>query len=249
MALTASTMLPLGTAAPDFALPDVVTGNRLARGFAGPKGLLVMFICRHCPFVKHVQDELAKIGRDYAGRGVGIVAISANDVAEHPEDAPAKPGRDGAGARTLLPIFVRRVAGGRARVSTRHARRTFSSSTSERQAGLSRPARRQPARQRDSGHRERPARGARRGDRGPPGRGRAAAEHRLQHQVEMNQSRSAFGAVPGPRRARPVRAVQARAGGLGAAALTPTGGRRQRPGTTSRAAAPLRRRLMSAERT
>jgi hypothetical protein len=49
-----------------------------------------MFICRHCPFVKHVQDELAKIGRDYAGRGVGIAAISANDVASHPEDSPTK---------------------------------------------------------------------------------------------------------------------------------------------------------------
>ena len=84
-------MKALGSQAPDFRLPDVVTGKQVSRAdVAGPKGMLVMFICRHCPFVKHVQDELAKIGRDYAGRGVGIVAISANDVASHPEDSPTK---------------------------------------------------------------------------------------------------------------------------------------------------------------
>jgi peroxiredoxin len=84
-------MKELGTAASDFELRDVVTGKTVSRrDVAGPAGMLVMFICRHCPFVKHVQDELAKIGRDYAGRGVGIVAISANDVASHPEDSPTK---------------------------------------------------------------------------------------------------------------------------------------------------------------
>ena len=84
-------MKKLGTPAPDFQLRDVVSGKQLSRNdVAGPKGMLAMFICRHCPFVKHVQDELAKIGRDYAGRGVGIVAISSNDVASHPEDSPTK---------------------------------------------------------------------------------------------------------------------------------------------------------------
>ncbi len=84
-------MKALGTEAPDFELPDVVTGRKISRqSVGGPKGLLTMFICRHCPFVKHVQDELARIGRDYAGRGVGIVAISANDVTSHPEDSPTK---------------------------------------------------------------------------------------------------------------------------------------------------------------
>jgi peroxiredoxin len=84
-------MKELGTQAPDFELRDVVTGTAISRKVvAGPKGMLVMFICRHCPFVNHVQDELAKIGRDYAGRGVGIVAISSNDVASHPEDSPTK---------------------------------------------------------------------------------------------------------------------------------------------------------------
>ena len=84
-------MKELGTQAPDFELRDVVTGRAVTRkDVAGPKGMLAMFICRHCPFVKHVQDELAKIGRDYAGRDVGIVAISSNDVTSHPEDSPTK---------------------------------------------------------------------------------------------------------------------------------------------------------------
>jgi peroxiredoxin len=91
MARIPSAMTPLGTLAPDFSLPDVVGGKPISRdGAAGPKGLLVMFICRHCPFVKHVQDELARLGRDYAGRGVGIVAISANDESGFPEDRPEK---------------------------------------------------------------------------------------------------------------------------------------------------------------
>ena len=91
MALTASTMLPLGTSAPDFHLPDVVSGNTVSLAtFAGKSALLVIFICRHCPFVKHVQDELARLGKDYVNRNVGIVAISANDANNYPDDAPDK---------------------------------------------------------------------------------------------------------------------------------------------------------------
>ena len=90
MVRTASTMLELGTAAPDFSLPDVVAGRAVSLAdFGGKKALLVMFICRHCPYVKHVQEELARLGRDYQGRGVGVVAISSNDASEFPEDAPA----------------------------------------------------------------------------------------------------------------------------------------------------------------
>ncbi len=89
MAATESTMLALGTAAPDFSLPDVVSGRMVSlKDFAGKKALLVMFICRHCPYVKHVQDELARLGRDYADKPVGIVAISSNDAENYPEDAP-----------------------------------------------------------------------------------------------------------------------------------------------------------------
>jgi len=90
MVKTLSTMLELGTAAPDFSLPDVVSGKRVSLGsFEGKKALLVMFICRHCPFVKHVQTELAKIGRDYQNRDIGIVAISSNDADTFPDDSPS----------------------------------------------------------------------------------------------------------------------------------------------------------------
>jgi len=91
LARTPSSMKPLGSPLPDFSLPDVVSGSLVSRDAAlGPQGLLVMFICRHCPFVKHVQGELASLGRDYAGRGVGMVAISANDESGSPEDRPEK---------------------------------------------------------------------------------------------------------------------------------------------------------------
>lgn len=89
MVKTASTMLPLGTAAPEFQLPDVVSNQTISLPtFADSKALLIMFICQHCPFVKHVQDELAKISQDYQEKPLGIVAISANDVANYPQDSP-----------------------------------------------------------------------------------------------------------------------------------------------------------------
>ncbi len=91
MVKTASTMLSLGTAAPEFQLPDVVSGETISLAtFKDSKALLVMFICQHCPFVKHVQVELAKIGQDYQEQALGIVAISANDVANYPDDSPEK---------------------------------------------------------------------------------------------------------------------------------------------------------------
>ena len=90
MALTQSTMLALGTKAPEFSLPDVVSGKTVSLpAFAGKPALLVMFICQHCPYVKHVKGELAALGRDYVKRGVGMVAISSNDAASYPDDAPA----------------------------------------------------------------------------------------------------------------------------------------------------------------
>lgn len=84
-----STMLPLGVSAPDFSLPDVVSGKIISLStFANKKVLLVMFICRHCPYVQHVKKEIARIGRDYKDKGIGIIAISANDPISYPEDAP-----------------------------------------------------------------------------------------------------------------------------------------------------------------
>lgn len=89
MSRTESTMLPLSTPAPDFELRDVVHDAPISlRSFADDKALLVMFICRHCPYVKHVQTELARLGRDYLDRPVGIVAISSNDADAYPDDHP-----------------------------------------------------------------------------------------------------------------------------------------------------------------
>jgi len=90
MALTESTMIDLGTIAPDFALNDVGTGKIVHReDFRGNKALLVLFICAHCPYVKHIEKSLGKLGADYAGKPIAIVAISANDVTTHPGDRPA----------------------------------------------------------------------------------------------------------------------------------------------------------------
>jgi thiol-disulfide isomerase/thioredoxin len=84
-------MLPLGTPLPDFALPDVVTGRTVSSAdCAAGRPLLVMFICAHCPYVLHLADALARLGTDYANKGLGIVAISSNDIATHPDDAPER---------------------------------------------------------------------------------------------------------------------------------------------------------------
>lgn len=91
MAVKGSTMLPLGTPLPHFDLPDVRTSQMVSpEVFVGKHALLVMFICRHCPYVIHVQEELAKLGRDYQRKNVGIVAISSNDVKNYPQDAPPR---------------------------------------------------------------------------------------------------------------------------------------------------------------
>jgi len=89
MVAVPSTMLALGTAAPDFSLPDVVSAGTVSPTVSdGKRGLLVMFLSRHCPYVQHVKEELARLGKDYAGQ-VGIVAISSNDVVNYPDDSPA----------------------------------------------------------------------------------------------------------------------------------------------------------------
>src|SRR5689334_14851542 len=89
MAATESTMIGLGTPSPDFSLPDVLSGSTIhLESFAGKRALLVMFICPHCPYVKHVQQELARLASDYADESLGVVAICSNDVAQFPEDGP-----------------------------------------------------------------------------------------------------------------------------------------------------------------
>ncbi len=96
MAVT-STMLPLGTTAPEFDLPDTATGDMVSvDDFADAKGLLVMFICNHCPYVQHIRHGLVELGNDYANGDLGIVAISSNDPAAYPTDAPEEMAREAA---------------------------------------------------------------------------------------------------------------------------------------------------------
>lgn len=90
MAQTPSTMLPLGTAAPDFSLPDTSGKTVSLKDFKGKKALLVMFICNHCPFVKLVRNELAILAREYQAKGAGVVGIMSNDAEKYPEDSPEK---------------------------------------------------------------------------------------------------------------------------------------------------------------
>ncbi len=106
MALTPSTMLPLGTAAPDFSLPDTASGKTMTlASFAGKQGLLVMFLCNHCPYVKHLKTALARLGKDYADKDMAIVGISANDPVSHPEDAPEQLAADAKASGYTFPVL------------------------------------------------------------------------------------------------------------------------------------------------
>jgi peroxiredoxin len=107
MARTASNMLALGSPAPDFRLPDTANGGHpVARDdFAAAPGLLVMFLCNHCPFVRHLRHELARFGREYAERGLAVVAISSNDVESHPQDSPRKMAREAAANGWTFPYL------------------------------------------------------------------------------------------------------------------------------------------------
>jgi peroxiredoxin len=82
-------MLPLGTKAPNFSLSDVVTGTTVALASAAGKNLLVMFICKHCPYVQHIKQEIGKLGNEYLQKGFAVIAISSNDADSYPDDSPA----------------------------------------------------------------------------------------------------------------------------------------------------------------
>jgi peroxiredoxin len=91
MAATESNMLPLGTLAPDFSLPDTVSGDEIALAdIQSDRATVIMFICNHCPYVQHVNKELVKLAGDYQTQGVSFVAISSNDVEAYPEDSPER---------------------------------------------------------------------------------------------------------------------------------------------------------------
>jgi peroxiredoxin len=94
MARTPSTMLPLGTEAPHFSLPDTNGKTVSIHDFDGSRGLVVAFICNHCPFVKHIRKGLAEFGRDYMKRGLGLVAVSSNDADRYPADSPERMARE-----------------------------------------------------------------------------------------------------------------------------------------------------------
>jgi peroxiredoxin len=99
-------MLPLGTPAPDFPLPDVVSGGTVSLSdFKGAPALLVMFICNHCPYVKHVQSGMTQMAKDLQSRGVAVVGISSNDVANYPEDSPDRMRDEARGAGYTFPYL------------------------------------------------------------------------------------------------------------------------------------------------
>ena len=100
-----STMLPLGTKAPDFRLPDTTGKPVSLKDFGSAPALLVVFMCNHCPYVKHVRSGLAQLARDYQPRGLAMVGISSNDVANYPADSPAKMAEEAKAAGYIFPYL------------------------------------------------------------------------------------------------------------------------------------------------
>ena len=100
-----STMLPLGTKAPDFRLPDTSGKMVSLPDFSGASALLVVFMCNHCPYVKHIRSGLAQFARDYQPRGVQVVGINSNDVANYPADSPAKMAEEAKAAGYIFPYL------------------------------------------------------------------------------------------------------------------------------------------------
>lgn len=95
MARTESSMLDLGVAAPDFSLVEPLTGKTWSlKEFQGNKGLMIVFMCNHCPYVKHIQQGLIDYANDYQAKGIKVIAINSNDVDNYPDDAPDKMAED-----------------------------------------------------------------------------------------------------------------------------------------------------------
>lgn len=105
MVATNSTMLPLGTKAPDFSLPDTSGKQVSLQDFNGSKALVVLFMCNHCPYVKHLQGALAQMAKEYRPRGVAFVGISSNDVENYPADSPAKMAEEARAAGYIFPYL------------------------------------------------------------------------------------------------------------------------------------------------
>ncbi len=105
MVLTPSTMLSLGTEAPDFELPQTDGYMVYRDDFKGKKGLLVIFMCNHCPYVIHVREEIAKLAKEYQAKDIGVVAINANNVDTHPADSPEKMAEESQNAGYTFPYL------------------------------------------------------------------------------------------------------------------------------------------------
>jgi len=106
MAETPSTMAPLGMKVPGFRLPDAVSGRAVSLDdFKGAPALLVMFICNHCPYVKHVREHLSQLVREYQARGVAVVGISSNDALQFPDDGPEKMKQEARAAGYTFPYL------------------------------------------------------------------------------------------------------------------------------------------------
>lgn len=105
MVKTASTMLPLGTKAPHFSLPNVDGKTVSVNDFEDAKGLVVIFMCNHCPFVKHLQAGLAQFAKEYQAKGIAVVGISSNDITTHPDDGPAKMAAEAKAAGYTFPYL------------------------------------------------------------------------------------------------------------------------------------------------
>ncbi|MCL4212102.1 MAG: thioredoxin family protein [Phycisphaeraceae bacterium] len=106
MPATPSTMLALGTPMPAFSLPDPTGRMHSHTQVRGPRGTVVMFICNHCPFVKHLRDAIASVAREYGPKGVGFVGINSNDASTHPDDSPAKMLEEARAAGYIFPYLV-----------------------------------------------------------------------------------------------------------------------------------------------
>jgi len=106
MVAVTSTMLPLGTRAPSFRLPDAVSGRTVAlEDFDEAPALVVMFLCNHCPYVQRIRDALAALAREYTEKGVAFVAINSNDVTTHPDDSPEKMAQEAQEAGYVFPYL------------------------------------------------------------------------------------------------------------------------------------------------
>ena len=186
MSLTPSTMLPLGTRAPDFHLPDTDGKIMTLDDFRTAPALLVVFLCNHCPYVKHIRHQLATLAKDYQEKGVAVVGINSNDAVNYPGRPSGDDGPGESRDRIHVPLSLRRNPGSGLRLTRPPARRISTSSTTVRSLPIggswtvAGPVTRFPPRQGPQG-------GTGRTARRPSGRRRPAAQPWLQYQVETRQ--------------------------------------------------------------